>query len=159
MTDPITTRPPIISVMGHIDHGKSTLLDTIRKTNTTESETGGITQHTSAYEITHESESGESRITFLDTPGHEAFTAMRERGATVADIVILVVAADEGVEAQTEETIRAIQEHDTPYIIAINKIDKETADPESVVQSLAEHEVYVEGYGGDGPDNSSSRAA
>jgi len=151
MIDPITTRPPIISVMGHIDHGKSTLLDTIRKANTTAAETGGITQHTSAYEITHENDNGESRITFLDTPGHEAFIAMRERGATVADVAILVVAADEGVEAQTEETIRAIQEHDTPYIVAINKVDKETANPESVVQSLAEHEVYVEGYGGDVP--------
>jgi translation initiation factor IF-2 len=146
-----TQRPPIISVMGHIDHGKSTLLDTIRKANTAESEPGGITQHTSAYEITHSGEDGEKRMTFLDTPGHEAFIDMRKRGATVADIAILVVAADDGVEEQTKETIEAIKSNDTPYIVAINKTDKDGADPQAVVQSLAEHEVYVEGFGGDVP--------
>ncbi len=137
--------------MGHIDHGKSTLLDTIREANTAEHEAGGITQHISAYEITHESEDGPNRMTFLDTPGHEAFIAMRERGATVADIAILVVAGDDGVEAQTEETIAAIQERDIPFVVAINKMDKSSADADAVIQELAEAEVYVEGFGGDVP--------
>jgi translation initiation factor IF-2 len=105
----------------------------------------------SAYEITYESDNGPDRITFLDTPGHEAFIAMRERGATVADIAILVVAADDGVEAQTKETIQAIRDRDIPFIVAINKVDKSSADPDAVIQELAEHEVYVEGFGGDVP--------
>lgn len=144
-----TTRPPVIAVMGHIDHGKSTLLDYIRKSNTAESEAGGITQHLSAYEITHKGEEGEAKMTFLDTPGHEAFIAMRERGATVADIAILVVAADDGVQEQTIETIKEIKERDLSFIVAINKIDKPEADPDTVIQELAEAEVYVEGFGGD----------
>lgn len=148
-TSSSTTRPPIISVMGHIDHGKSTLLDTIREASTAEREVGGITQHISAYEISHDGENGETRMTFLDTPGHEAFIAMRERGVYVADIGILVVAADEGVEAQTEETISAIKDRDIPFIVAINKTDKPGADVDAVIQELAEAEVYVEGYGGD----------
>lgn len=151
MSNSQTTRPPIVSVMGHIDHGKSTLLDTIRETNTAEHEAGGITQHISAYKITHESEDGPNRMTFLDTPGHEAFIAMRERGATVADIAILVVAADDGVEEQTEETINAIKSRDIPFVVAINKIDKSSSDADTVIQQLAESEVYVEGFGGDVP--------
>lgn len=151
MSNSQTTRPPIISVMGHIDHGKSTLLDTIRETNTAEREAGGITQHISTYEITHKSEDGPDRMTFLDTPGHEAFISMRERGATVADIAVLVVAADDGVEEQTKETINAIKDRDIPFIVAINKIDKPSADTDAVIQQLAEAEVYVEGFGGDVP--------
>ncbi len=144
-----TTRPPVIAVMGHIDHGKSTLLDYIRKSNTAASEAGGITQHLSAYEITHEGEEGSTKMTFLDTPGHEAFIAMRERGATVADIGVLVVAADDGVQEQTKETIKEIKEQEIPFIVAINKIDKPEADVDAVIQELAESEVYVEGFGGD----------
>ncbi|MEX0935100.1 MAG: translation initiation factor IF-2 [Candidatus Paceibacterota bacterium] len=142
-------RPPVIVVMGHIDHGKSTLLDYIRKTNVTESEAGGITQHLSAYEVMHERDDTEKRITFLDTPGHEAFTAMRSRGASVADVAILVIAADDGVKEQTLEALQSIKDADIPYIIAVNKIDKENADVQATLNSLVEHEIYVEGYGGD----------
>lgn len=150
MTDKTTTtRPPIIAVMGHIDHGKSTLLDYVRKSNVTAGEAGGITQHLSAYEIHHESDEGDTRMTFLDTPGHEAFISMRRRGATVADIGILVVAADDGVQEQTVETIKAIKEHDIPFLVAINKIDTPDADSDKVIQELAEEGVYVEGFGGD----------
>jgi len=137
-------RGPIVAVLGHIDHGKSTLLDYIRKANVTAGEAGGITQHVSAYEVRH----AESTITFLDTPGHEAFQAMRERGAAIADIVILVIAADDGVKAQTLEALKAITESKTPYIVAINKIDKAGASVERAKQTLAEAEVLVEGYGG-----------
>ncbi|MEX2514994.1 MAG: translation initiation factor IF-2 [Candidatus Paceibacterota bacterium] len=144
-----TTRPPVIAVMGHIDHGKSTLLDYIRKTNVAADEAGGITQHLSAYEIHHQSDEADTRMTFLDTPGHEAFVSMRKRGAGVADIGILVVAADDGVQEQTVETIRTIKEQDIPYIVAINKIDLPGADTDKVIQQLIEHEVYVEGHGGD----------
>ena len=140
-------RPPIVVVMGHIDHGKTTLLDFIRKTNVAEKESGGITQHVGAYEI----EIKDKRITFLDTPGHEAFSKMRARGARVADLAILVVAADDGVKAQTLEALNAIKEAKIPFIIAINKIDKETADPERVKRELAEKEVYLEGMGGNVP--------
>lgn len=150
MTKPQTTaRSPVIAVMGHIDHGKSTLLDYIRKSNVADEEAGGITQHISAYEITHKNDSGETRMTFLDTPGHEAFISMRYRGAKVADIVVLVVAADDGVQEQTKETIEAIQNEGVPFVVAINKIDVSVANPETVIQELAEEEVYVEGYGGD----------
>jgi len=138
------SRAPIVAVMGHIDHGKSTLLDYIRKTNVTEGETGGITQHVSAYEVVH----GKTHITFLDTPGHEAFQTMRERGAAIADIAILVVAADDGVKTQTLEALKAITESGTPYIVAINKIDKEGASVDRAKQTLAEQSVLVEGYGG-----------
>jgi translation initiation factor IF-2 len=144
-----TTRPPVITVMGHIDHGKSTLLDYIRKSNVAAGEAGGITQHLSAYEIHHKSDEAETRMTFLDTPGHEAFVSMRKRGAGVADIGILVVAADDGVQEQTIETIKTIKEQEIPYIVAINKIDLPGADTDAVIQQLIEHEVYVEGHGGD----------
>ncbi len=146
-----TKRPPVVSVMGHIDHGKSTLLDYIRKTKVTETEVGGITQKMSAYKILRD-EGGEKRsITFLDTPGHEAFKELRNRGAQVADIAILVVAADEGVKPQTVEAIKAIKLANLPLIVAINKIDKPNANPDKVKNGLLEHEVFVEGYGGDTP--------
>lgn len=147
-----TSRPPIIAIMGHIDHGKSTLLDYIRKTNIVEKEAGGITQRISAYEVVHtDSEGIERRITFLDTPGHEAFQAMRERGASIADIAVLIVSAEDGVKPQTLEALRAIQEAKLPFVVAINKIDKPAADIPRTKQSLAEHEVFVEGYGGSIP--------
>jgi translation initiation factor IF-2 len=145
-------RPPIVTVMGHIDHGKSTLLDYIRKTKVTETEAGGITQHISAYEVTHTTQSGESRkITFLDTPGHEAFQHLRSRGSTVADLAILVVSADDGVKPQTLEALKAIQEAGIPYLVAISKIDKANADVERAKSSLLEHGIYLEGLGGDVP--------
>jgi translation initiation factor IF-2 len=140
-------RPPVIVVMGHIDHGKSALLDYIRKSNVVESEHGGITQHISAYELTHK----DRRITFLDTPGHEAFKKMRSRGAEVADIAILVVSAEEGVKAQTLEALKSIRESKTPFIVAINKIDKPAANVEKIKQNLLENEIYLEGLGGDVP--------
>ncbi len=145
-------RQPVIAVMGHIDHGKSTLLDYIRKTHVVDSEAGGITQHLSAYEVTHTDSTGTPRhITFLDTPGHEAFQSMRSRGATVADIVILVVSAEDGVKAQTKEALKAIQQAKIPYIVAITKIDKTNADVERVKMNLIENEIYIEGFGGDTP--------
>ncbi|HEY4479601.1 MAG TPA: translation initiation factor IF-2 [Candidatus Paceibacterota bacterium] len=150
-TKKLVERPPIIAVMGHIDHGKSTLLDYIRKTNTTLKEAGGITQHVAAYEVKHQKDGTEKRITFLDTPGHEAFVKIRERGADVADIAILVVSAEEGVKAQTLEALKCIKVSKTPYIVAINKIDSGKSDIERTKQNLAEHEIYIEGYGGDVP--------
>ncbi len=140
-------RPPVIAVMGHIDHGKSKLLDYIRKTNIVDREAGGITQHTSAYEVVHNNK----KITFIDTPGHAAFETMRQRGAMIADIAILIVSAEEGVKAQTIEALNSIKEHDTPFVVAINKIDKPQADPDKTKQSLAENGVFVEGYGGSVP--------
>ena len=146
------TRPPIIVVMGHIDHGKSTLLDYIRKTNIVEGEAGGITQHLSAYEVVHKDEKGADRkITFLDTPGHAAFQKMRLRGAEVADIAILIISAEEGVKAQTLEAYKSIKEAKLSFVVAINKIDQPNADIEKTKQSLVEHEIYLEGYGGDVP--------
>lgn len=148
----IVARPPVVVVMGHIDHGKSTLLDYIRKTNITESEAGGITQRISAYEVIHKNEKGEDeKITFLDTPGHEAFSKMRERGAEIADIAILIVAADDGVKTQTLEAWKTILESKTPCIVAINKIDKEGANIEKTKTELAENEIYLENYGGSIP--------
>jgi len=148
----LSERPPIVVVMGHIDHGKSTLLDYIRKTNVVAGESGGITQHISAYEAVHKSSDGKShRITFLDTPGHEAFSAMRARGATAADVAVLVVSAEDGVKAQTKEAFLAIKNSGTPYVVAINKIDKPNANPEKVKSELTENEIYLEGYGGDVP--------
>lgn len=142
-------RPPVVVVMGHIDHGKSTLLDYIRKTNVAEREAGGITQHISAYEVTHKDNKGkEKRITFIDTPGHEAFSKMRERGAKVADIAILIVSAEDGVKPQTIEAWKTIEENEVPYIVAINKIDKPGADIEKTKMALAENEIYLENYGG-----------
>ncbi len=140
----IVNRPPVVVVMGHIDHGKSTLLDYIRKTTITEKEAGGITQRISAYEVIHQN----NKITFIDTPGHEAFSKMRERGAKIADIAILVVSAEDGVKPQTIETWKTISESDTPCIVAINKIDKINANIEKTKKELAEHEIYLENYGG-----------
>lgn len=145
-------RPPVVVVMGHVDHGKSTLLDYIRKSNVVDKEAGGITQHISAYEVTHKDEHGENRrITFLDTPGHEAFSKMRARGASAADIAILVVSADDGVKAQTLEAYNTIIDSNTPYIVAINKIDKPNANVEKVKMELVEKGIYLEGLGGDIP--------
>ena len=140
-------RPPVICIMGHIDHGKSTLLDYIRKTNIVDKEAGGITQKISAYEVVHKGK----KITFLDTPGHESFSKIRRRGASVADIAILVVSAEDGVKKQTIEALHAIRESDTPMIVAINKIDKPGADIEKTKVNLAENEIYLEGFGGDVP--------
>jgi translation initiation factor IF-2 len=139
---------PIVAVMGHIDHGKSTLLDYIRKSNVVDGEAGGITQHLSAYEITIPYQGTDRNITFIDTPGHAAFTGMRERGASAADIAILVVSAEDGVKAQTVEALNTIRAAQIPYIVAINKIDRPEANIERAKQMLAEHEVLVEGYGG-----------
>ncbi len=144
-------RPPIVVVMGHVDHGKSTLLDYIRKTNVVAGEAGGITQHVAAYEVTHEYEGQEKRITFIDTPGHAAFQAIRARGANVADIAILVVAADDGVKAQTLEALAAIRESNIPFVVAINKIDKPNADLVRTQGSLLEQHVFLEKMGGDVP--------
>jgi len=145
-------RPPVVAVMGHVDHGKSTLLDYIRKTNIVDKEAGGITQHISAYEVIHKDEKGKDRkITFLDTPGHEAFSQMRARGAKLADIAILVVSAEDGVKPQTIEAWKAITENNTPYIVAINKIDKPGANIEKTKTNLAENEIYLEEYGGNVP--------
>lgn len=147
--DSFITRPPIVVVMGHIDHGKTTLLDFIRETKVTECEAGGITQHVGAYEIEKTDKEGKKRtITFLDTPGHEAFSKIRSRGAKIADIAILVVAADDGVKAQTEEALKTIKSAQIPFVVAINKIDKENSDPDRVKKELTEKEVFVEGWGG-----------
>ncbi|OGM91808.1 hypothetical protein A2755_00460 [Candidatus Wolfebacteria bacterium RIFCSPHIGHO2_01_FULL_48_22] len=145
-------RPPIVVVVGHVDHGKSTLLDFIRKTNIVAREAGGITQSIGAYEVEHPSTSSgqvPQKITFIDTPGHEAFTKMRERGARVADIAILIVAADDGVKPQTKEAIEILRREGTPFVVAINKIDKNNADPERTKQSLLKEQVLLEKYGGD----------
>ena len=140
-----SARPPVIAVMGHIDHGKSSLLDYIRKENVVAGEAGGITQHVSAYVALH---SGRF-ITFLDTPGHEAFKTLRSRGAAAADIAILVVAADEGVMPQTLDALAAINESHIPYVVAITKIDKNNADIERAKHSMLEKGIYLEGLGGD----------
>ncbi|OGG66210.1 translation initiation factor IF-2 [Candidatus Kaiserbacteria bacterium RIFCSPLOWO2_02_FULL_45_11b] len=148
----IVKRPPIVVVMGHIDHGKSTLLDYIRKSNSVDSEAGGITQHLSAYVVTHTTkEKAVEQITFLDTPGHEAFQKMRLRGADIADVAILVVSAEDGVKPQTLEALASIKQANIPYIVAINKIDKPGADIMRTQTSLIENEIYVEGMGGDIP--------
>lgn len=139
------TRPPVIAVMGHIDHGKSSLLDYIRKANVVAGEAGGITQHVAAYIATH----NDRKVTFLDTPGHEAFKALRTRGAAAADIAILVIAADEGVMPQTLDALAAITEANIPYIVAITKIDKNNADIEHAKNSMLEKGIYLEGLGGD----------
>lgn len=147
-----TKRPAVVVVMGHIDHGKSTLLDYIRKSNVTAGEAGGITQHISSYVVEHPNEKGEmEKITFLDTPGHAAFTRIRERGALVADIAILVVSAEDSVKPQTIEALKTITESGTPFIVAINKIDKPGANPEKTKIDLNTAGVYLEGFGGDVP--------
>jgi len=154
----VRERPPIVVVMGHVDHGKSTLLDFIRKSNIVAGEAGGITQHVAAYEVVHTLKKPSSakategrRITFIDTPGHAAFAAIRQRGARAADIAILVVAADDGVKAQTLEALASIKEANIPFIVAINKTDKPNANIERTQGSLMEQGVYLDKLGGDVP--------
>jgi translation initiation factor IF-2 len=138
-------RPPIVTVMGHVDHGKTSILDAIRKTNVQEREYGGITQHIGAYQISHKS----NLITFIDTPGHAAFTQMRARGGKAADIVVLVVSASDGVMPQTKEAIAHAKACGAPVIVAINKMDLPGADPQKVKQQLAQENILVEDWGGD----------
>ncbi len=140
----LVPRPPVVTIMGHVDHGKTSLLDYIRRSNIIAGEAGGITQHIGAYEVTF----NDSQITFLDTPGHEAFTAMRARGAQATDIVILVVAADDGVQQQTLEAISHARAAGVPIIIAINKIDRPSANPDNIRKQLAENDILVESWGG-----------
>lgn len=147
-TQKTNERSPVVAIMGHVDHGKSTLLDYIRKTNIVDGEAGGITQHISTYEVHLENN---KRITFLDTPGHAAFDEMRHRGGAVADIAILIVSAEDSVKMQTKHAISVIQKNKIPFIVAINKIDRPEANIEKVKIDLLEHGIYVEGYGGDVP--------
>lgn len=142
-----SSRPPVITILGHVDHGKTTLLDTLRKTHVAEKEAGGITQHISAYQVKNK----DRLITFIDTPGHEAFQAMRQRGALAADVVVLVVAADDGIKPQTKEVAAFILERKIPFLVAVNKIDKPEANVNRVKQQLSEIGIFVEGYGGQVP--------
>lgn len=147
------TRPPVVVVMGHVDHGKTKLLDAIRETHVIDTESGGITQHIGAYQTIWKDPKTKSEraISFIDTPGHEAFTVMRSRGAKVADIAILIVAADDGVKPQTEEVIQIIKAAKLPFVVAINKIDKDTADPQKVRTELSKHNILSEEWGGEVP--------
>ncbi len=143
----LQSRPPVVVVLGHVDHGKSSILEAIKDLKITEKESGGITQHIGAYEVEHQGK----KITFIDTPGHEAFSGMRSRGAKVADIAILVVAAEEGIKPQTKEAISHIKKSGLPIVVAINKIDKPEADPEKVKRELSQQDISVESMGGKVP--------
>lgn len=145
VSDAAATRPPVVAVMGHVDHGKTSLLDAIRGSSVVKGEAGGITQHISAYQVAH----GDRMITFLDTPGHEAFAALREHGAQLTDLVIIVVAADDGIKPQTLEAIRFARKASVKIVVAVNKMDKEGADINRVKQQLSEHNLLVEEWGGD----------